>query len=35
MLYIYPDVSDIVFSVPGYIVLYVVIWKLTREIAAS
>jgi len=28
---LYRDVSDVVFSVPGYTVLHVVIWKLTKE----
>jgi len=32
---LYPDVSDVVFSIPGYTVLNVVIWKLSREKMAS
>jgi len=27
---LYPDISDVVFSIPVYTVLHVVIWKLTR-----
>jgi len=32
---LYPDVSDVVFSIPGYTVLHVVIWNLTGENVAS